>query len=522
MFRESTYTGSSWGTGAVTYRSSEPRSNGRKPVSKTEELGQVLTGTELADAMVRGLGLERAQGKIKILDPCVGPATFLKAISRAHPGGNFELHALDVDPEMVGATRGWARDHSLKVALSNVDYLERAPGMEYDYAILNPPYVRQEWIAKKHRYREIFRERYQVDVPGTANLYVYFLVKVMQELRAGGKLACIVYDSWQATKYGEWLRHQIERWSSEVSVVPVGRQPFDGALIDATIIYATKAGTPRESQPDRASTEPKARPYTADLPEMASIESLFSTKRGLRLKQASFFMTDISRATQDAAVPFVKKVGRISGCVVPDDHPEAALLIDGNHKPAKAFRELKRRLEDAKRDPAANVSILTWYSERPDSWATHGPQPWAPILFNYYLRNRPRHLFNPTRVYADNFYGLLPRDKHSIIAWLAALNSTASVVGLLEQARNQGAGLAKLQLYEYRRAHIVDISNWPLKPMQVLARLGADLTDPRKPLSKTIQMIDDHIERTLGDHNLAPAALRDRLAEVDAIARCPR
>jgi len=59
---------------------SDPRSDARKPCNKSELYGQVLTPATIADHMAKLL-VKRLRGR-QVMDPCVGPATFPKALVR--------------------------------------------------------------------------------------------------------------------------------------------------------------------------------------------------------------------------------------------------------------------------------------------------------------------------------------------------------------------------------------------------------------------------------------------------------
>lgn len=499
---------------------SDPKSQARKPIKKSEALGQVFTSHELAKHMVRGLGITTDFRSVRLLDPCVGPATFLKALKEVGVPFDAEIDAFDIDPEMVHATRSWRERHGQKISVSEIDYLETYLDKKYDYAILNPPYIRQEWIVRKDFYRDLFNRRYGIDVPGTANLYVYFIIKVLEELKEGGKVACIVYDSWQYTRFGQWLYNHLLSVCNDLRIEPVPGLPFHGRLIDATIIYAEKKGMGTVSCKQAAAIELDT--FTSSIYGMSQITSLFSTKRGLRLKQADFFMTHIDRAEVEGSQPFTKKVNLIEGYSVPENHPEAVLLLTENEGDDRTYRELNRRINKAKSEPEANVSILTWHRERPTLWAQHNSAPRAPILFNYFIRRHPRHIYNPSRIYSDNFYGLKPLKNGSVLAWVAVLNSTASTIGILEQARNQGSGLAKLQLFEYRRARVIDISKWSKADIEKMSCLGELLVNSIDSPEKIIAAIDDLVCVSLGDPRLNPHELQRVLSDVDKRARRPK
>lgn len=491
-------------------KSGDPLSEARKPASKAIALGQVFTGNSLAKRMVLGLGIDTAADNSVVLDPCVGPNTFPAAIAelRSRP---IHITAFDIDPEMCRISK--ANSQNVFTSVDCGDYLMQPLRGTYDFAILNPPYVRQEWIREKSQYREVIKSTLGLDVPGTSNLYVYFIVKALSDLRVGGKLSCIVYDSWQSTLYGRWLKEFLDKICQNWRTEPAPETPFEGRLIDATIIYAEKG-------------EPfiKSKPLVDSIicEGFAPMDELFVSRRGLRLKQANFFLSTMDRQDKEGSSPFIKKISKVLGYKVSMEHPEAALLVSNADGNVKVVNAIKKRLSDALCDPERNVSILTWYRERPNQWYHHKEPPKDTLLFNYYLRHRPRHILNPEgRGYSDNFYGITSRSPVNTFAWLAALNSTASVIGLMRKARNQGAGLAKLQLFEYREAHVIDISLWGEADRRKLEKIGRQLTNVSYPSSNLVNKIDHLIAAVLGNPDLHPARLEADLSQADMAAKQP-
>jgi hypothetical protein len=506
------------------YSGGDPRSLARRPDDPAELLGQVLTPGPLALLMSRMLLQRRPGHPVIILDPATGPATFPTAMARTgllDPRDRLVLH--DIDRTMIEHASSWSRAASWDCRLHHQDYLMSEDEGLFDLVILNPPYVRQEWIDNKEAYRERFRRRYRLHIPGTANLYVYFLVKSVREMKAGGHLCAIVYDSWQSTRFGAWLAEFLHQECDVIRRIPISGRPFRGRLIDATILLMRRR-SPRASEsvsvaagdvrPDRL------RPL-ADVAGLVAVETLFQTRRGLRLKQSDFFRTTLADVSRLGATPFVKKSNHIAGYRVPDDHPEAAFLLSRRHADARVRCELLKRLRIAQTHPADNVSILTWHRERPETWAEHREPPHAPFLFNYYLRKRPRHLYNPSRAYADNFYGLTPRfDLHPSIV-LAVLNATCFCIEILAQSRNQGSGLSKVQLFEYRRAHLPDWRGFSTTGLRRLRSCGDALLKATAPADALIQRIDAILAAELGAPGLRPPALHALYREIDRRAKSP-
>ena len=132
--------------------------------------------------MVRDLGLQDAAPGCALIDPCVGPATFPISIER-NVSPRLEIDAVDIDPRMCAITTDFSKRSRHHIQVSNGNYLVCNTRKQYDFAILNPPYVRQEWIRQKRSYRSIVGSDEVTDIPGTSNLYVYFIVKVLSDLR---------------------------------------------------------------------------------------------------------------------------------------------------------------------------------------------------------------------------------------------------------------------------------------------------------------------------------------------------
>lgn len=486
---------------------SDPKSQARKPTERHKALGQVFTPDHIASEMVCNLLVGREKGRpVSILDPCVGPCTFPKNLL----GHNLVepediIVAVDLDEKMVSLTRGYLKKKKTPSSCRKGDYLFLSLENAFDYAILNPPYIRQEWIEKKNEYRALFKRLYDIEIPGTSNLYAYFLVKVIKDLKPGGRFSCIVYDSWQFTRFGQWLIKFINSECSEVTCKPVGGQPFEGRLIDATIICGTKKMCHAMPSIQAEILEETRNGYASGIQGFSTIDDLFHSKRGLRLKQADFFMCDLDEGKAVGATPFVKKVSSIKGFVVPSNHPESALLIGRGEANPSIMSILKDRIKAAEQDHGNNISVLTWYKERPFNWYVHTPPPTAPIIFNYYMRKRPRHILND-RCYSDNFYGLTPRTG-SPLAWLAILNSTAVCVETLSHARTQGGGLSKIQLFEYRQVSVPDLASFKEEDVALLEGLGLELISSKDQGADALAEIDNLIFRVFGDERLAPGTL---------------
>ncbi|MSU80236.1 MAG: class I SAM-dependent DNA methyltransferase [Gemmataceae bacterium] len=108
----------------------------------------------------------------------------------------------------------------------------------FDVVIGNPPYVRQEWIAKD----KPFLQRHYKAYDGVADLYVYFYELGMKLLKPGGRLGFVVTNKWMRAGYGEALRKFFgdSAWVEQVVDFGHAKQIFPDADVFPSILIARK------------------------------------------------------------------------------------------------------------------------------------------------------------------------------------------------------------------------------------------------------------------------------------------
>jgi len=297
-------------------------------------------------------------------------------------------------------------------------------------------------------------------------------------------------------------------YCNSIRSIPMRNAPFDGHLIDATILVGLRSNCGQSNSADILRCNDRS--VYRNFPGFAPLHSEYWSKRGLRLKQASFFMGSNRDITTHNATRFVKKPSKLTSLSVQADHPESALLIPLKGMPnLHTLVELERRMKKAKNNPSDNKSVLNWFRNRPDYWERHPPAPKAPILFNYFFRTRPRHIYNPHKLhYADNYYGVYPENCLPNAAAFALLNATSTVVELQAISRRQGNGLQKLQLFEYRDAWVPSAKLFSNEQIGHLNYLGLELATKSTININTVTQIDHVIYTATGSHpNLDPKQL---------------
>ena len=223
------------------------------------------------------------------------------------------------------------------------------------------------------------------------------------------------------------------------------KMPFDGAIIDASIVLMRR--TPFRIEISEPITTSRTRDGYVQVLDLANVY------RGTGLINSKFFLAKPEDPFYGTANVFIKKGARNTGLVIDDDHSERAYLFETVQEVPPNFTGWV--LDRAKKSDLKAKTLFDVASTRPNEWCLHNK--YRPsILFNYFLRNEPKHLFNPqNHPVADNYYGVEPLDIPTEVAWLL-LNSPPYFKGLLRNSRSQGNGLRKLQLYEYREAMVPD------------------------------------------------------------------
>ncbi len=108
----------------------------------------------------------------------------------------------------------------------------------FDVVLSNPPYVRQEWIAKD---KPFFEKHYRA-YDGVADLYVYFYELGIKLLKPGGRLGFVVTNKWMRAGYGEPLRRFFgeSAWVEQVVDFGHAKQIFPDADVFPSILVARK------------------------------------------------------------------------------------------------------------------------------------------------------------------------------------------------------------------------------------------------------------------------------------------
>jgi hypothetical protein len=208
------------------------------------EKGQFWTPDWIAQAMV---GYVLQGGSEHIFDPAVGAGAFFKAAKEIgwRSGKRVELLGTEVDP---AALRQAKQNGLVPGDLAHVqmrDFALDPPARQFHAIVGNPPYIRHHRLSAemKARLRTYGAHLIGVALDGRAGLHIYFLLRALQLLEEGGRLAFIMpADTCEgifATPLWEWITRRY-RLDAVVTFSPEA-SPFPRVDTNPLILLLRKA-----------------------------------------------------------------------------------------------------------------------------------------------------------------------------------------------------------------------------------------------------------------------------------------
>ncbi len=212
------------------------------------EKGQFWTPDWIAEAMVEYV---LSGGSNQIFDPAVGAGAFFRAaktIAR-EKGTEIALAGMDIDRVTLKQAQqfGISADELANVRIS--DFIFDPPKHKLKSIAANPPYIRHHRLSPeiKEKLRRLSAETTGKAIDGRAGLHIYFLIRALQLLEEGGRLAFIMPAD---TCEGIFARH-LWSWVAEnycidaVVTFDAGASPFP--QVDTNpIIFMIRNAKPNE------------------------------------------------------------------------------------------------------------------------------------------------------------------------------------------------------------------------------------------------------------------------------------
>lgn len=490
-----------------------------------ENLGQVFTSTILAKFMI-GLLKDTLKQNSSILDPCIGPNTFFKAMSENF--SNCNLKGIEIDINLI--TEEIKKFYeSPNRTLINGSFFDLPFGEMFDLIIQNPPYVRQELLADGANSKENIR--YNVSsilstIPSQSNLYIYFLLKSILHLKDGGVMVAVIYDSWLYSSFGKFLKESFLKLGHLDSIYHFKKSAFDDVEIGATVIKFVKDKNHKKSisyyplnDLNDLRTYNGLNANCLKLKQQELLTYSFNNHSIINFKSSLFkeLKTIVSQPIQrgtSAVVnshfifsknelpelkPIVKDVSQIKTYTV---NQENAYILAVN---GSISNETKQYLESVKNEilkaPAQKFIAVKRDIETKSDWYKINLKATGNFIFNYYLRNNIDFIYNPNKfLSSDNFYIL--NIKNNELANFSILNSSFTRLNTLSNSRSQGNGLRKIQLYEFKEVKVIDINKLSEKNIKKLELLGKELMNVSRYENGQKQIIEQIDLLLMDEYNI--------------------
>jgi len=157
------------------------------------ERGQFWTPPWVAEAMVAYV---LRDGATELFDPAVGAGAFFHAAKAVAErlGLNLSLVGTEIDPAALGQARQAGLSDADLADVRVADFLLDPPSRPLAAIVANPPYVRHHRLSPtmKSWVRGFGASLMGRALDGRAGLHVYFLLRALQLLAPGGRLAFIL------------------------------------------------------------------------------------------------------------------------------------------------------------------------------------------------------------------------------------------------------------------------------------------------------------------------------------------
>src|ERR1035437_2919234 len=216
-----------------------------KKENKKNLLGQVFTPHILAKFMVSLFKSDLKENN-KILDPCIGPNTFLSYLDDIN--SSIQITGVELDESLISENiREFYKKQNRQLILDSFFNLSLAD--KFDFIVQNPPYVRQELMMDGENSKLLALKSLsslsQI-IPAKSNLYVYFLLKSIFHLADNGRMIAVIYDSWLYSDFGKVLKEAFVRFGSIEGIYRFKKNTFPDAEVRATVIDFKGIINPKE------------------------------------------------------------------------------------------------------------------------------------------------------------------------------------------------------------------------------------------------------------------------------------
>jgi len=258
--------------------------------------GIYYTPSELANFAAK-LGIAKVNSSI--LDPCYGDgALLLAAHKRLRQVGSIsparQIFGYDIAPPGKNLPRNKQNPlfHKGKLRKGTFFSAIKERRNKFDVILMNPPFVRHQLISsvKQKRLRNIVNS--SSVLPGTSDLWVYFIIHSLKFIRKGGNLVAILPWSFLYADFAKCVRELLFEKFGTLHVAVLGKRMFERAEERILVVVGGNFGS--------SSTEVGVH-YSFNVPKEEISWTTAQKKTWLGSPWLSLLNSDIQKVLSDLA-----------------------------------------------------------------------------------------------------------------------------------------------------------------------------------------------------------------------------
>lgn len=210
-------------------------------IKHRRSFGQFFTPFKIACFMTDWV-LNTKKDNLAILDPAAGLGIFERTIKYRNKNKNIDFDLWEIDKNIVLDLENIVSDLEINANINKSDFLTSSWDKKYDGIIANPPYYKHHFIKNKEEIFQKICSKTFFKFSIQTNVYSWFLIKSINHLNEGGKLAFIVPSEFLNANYGEKIKEYLVSSGIALYLININFEEnvFNNALTTSLIILAEK------------------------------------------------------------------------------------------------------------------------------------------------------------------------------------------------------------------------------------------------------------------------------------------